>query len=44
MEVEKIKSKTDKQVSIIKLKKRVNLKDDFSRSKFFAPKENPATV
>ena len=44
MEVEKTKSKTAKQVSIIKLKNKVNLKDDFSRSKFFAPKEKPATV
>ena len=44
MEVEKTKSKTAKQVSIIKLKNKVNLKDDFNRPKFFAPKENPATV
>ena len=44
MEVEKTKSKTDKHNSIIKLKNKVNLKDDFNRPKFFAPKENPATV
>ena len=44
MEKENTKSKTAKQVSIIKLKNKVNLKDDFNRPKFFAPKENPATV
>ena len=40
MEEENTKSKTAKQVSIIKLKNKVNLKDDFNRPKFFAPKEN----